>query len=225
MTNEQRYATICELIREHDICFPDGRDMVKRICENPEEWAKSGGDGFYVTAAKLLLDAAGAMDKEKTGAGRISALKRLYKDAKGMNKREWAGYMQNGERFVLMSSCRFVRMVDRINSIPMAELGGAEPFAPDRIIPQDYADREIVQLPTVAEIKKYMAANGLTAATAGDRPMEALPDWWCNPQFLLDMQTIIPGGIAYKPNNHYDVLYYRTETEDALLCPMRHNAA
>lgn len=221
MTNEKRYATICELIREHDRAFPDGRDMAKRICENPEEWAKCGGDGFYVTAAKLLLDAAEAMDKEKTGAGRISALKRLYKDAKRMRKSEWVGYMPSGERFVLLSSCRFVRMVDRINSIPMAEPQGSDPFEPEKVVPKDYADREIVQLPTVAEIKKYMAENGLTAATAEDRPMEALPDWRCNPQFLLDMQTIIPGGVAYKPSSPVDLLYYKTETEDAVLLPVR----
>lgn len=215
MTNKQRYATICELIREHDRAFPDERDMVKRICENPEEWTKCGGDGFYVTAAKLLLDAADEMDKEKTGAGRISALKRLYKDAKRMRKSEWAGFMPNGERFVLLSSCRFVRIVDRINSIPMAELQGADPFDPEKVVPKDYADREIVQLPTVAEIKRYMAANGNK-----DR-MEALPGWWCNPQFLLDMQTIIPGGVAYKPSSPVDLLYYKTETEDAVLLPVR----
>jgi len=226
MTNEKRYATICEMLRQYDamanLNFAD--EVIRRPSEYEDWSARNEELQFYKNGAKLLAECCAAMDREKAGSGRTAALKRIFKDTP-TSRPSMRGYVKSGERWALITGCRFVRTEDKINSIPEADTTKGDPFDVDKVVPKDYAERETVHLPSISEIKKHMAANGITASNADMHPFEALPGWWCNPQFLLDMVTIIPGGVAYKPNGYNDGLYYRSETEDALLLPVRHKSA
>lgn len=82
-----------------------------------------------------------------------------------------------------------------------------------------------MELPSTAKIKNAIADLKSKYGKEWKRkPIEALPGWWCNPQYLLDMVQALPGGTARAPKNERSPLYYESEDGDALLLPVRHTA-
>lgn len=223
MTNEKRYELVLKMIRDYDAVTD--RNTEKLIEKYPYICAKCKTLPFIGAAAQMLIDARQGMDKQTTSAGSLAALNRVYKSAAAGVRENLHGFFPSGDRWALCDGYRFIRVNSKPESIPMAP-ESPNPLDLDRAIPQGAREAEPVSLPSAAAIKAAIAE--LKARYGKEwkyQPYEALPGWWCNPQYLLDMVQALPDGTAYAPKNDKAPLYYESENGDALLLPVRHTAA
>lgn len=195
-------------------CAGCGEEFVERVIRNPQEWENSKFFSFYADAAKLLIEARQSMEKQSIGASRSAAIKRIYKSAARGSRVNLRGVFLSGDRWAICDGNRFVRLNSKPESIPECE-GGIDL---ERAIPADARTADSVALPSVVEVKAFMAEHPKNNRGIY-RIMEALPDWWCNPEYLLDMLQALPGGTAHKPKNGFSALYYESPDGDALLLP------
>ncbi len=226
MTNERMYKNICDMLRAYDAVSDGAMNAAEEVIKNPHEWQNSTYFPFYATAAQMLLDARRGMDKAQTSGARVSALNRIYKNCSD-HRPELRGFFRSGDRWALCDGYRFVRLNSKPDSIPYAaysdENSKFEPVDLNSCIPQGAADAETVELPSVADVKAFIAANKYKSGHyTMYKPMEALPGWWCNPQYLLDVLSVFPSVTAYKPLSAHSPLYCVGEDGDALVLPVRH---
>lgn len=223
MKSEKRYELACNMLRSYDAISGGVMNAAEEVIKNPQKWTDSTIFPFYADAAQMLLDALQEMDKKSTGAGRMAAIKRIYKSASSGRREDLHGAFRSGDRWALCDGYRFIRLNSKPDSIPEAPQKG-DPFDLDKCIPQGACYAETVSLPSESAIKAEIANLKSKYGRDWDRhPMEALPGWWCNAQYLLDMVQAIPDGVAYKPEKYYSPLYYRAENgEDAMVLPVRH---
>lgn len=218
MTDEKRYELILKLCHAYD----EATDMhtAEMIDKDPDDWAMCTTLPFIGEAAQLLLDAKQGMDKKTTSAGKLAALNRVYKSCP-TSRENMRGIFRSGERWAICDGFRFIRVNSKPESIP--ECAGN--FDIDKTIPKNVRENEVVELPSVADIKAAIA-NLKAKHGKGwkNEPIELLPGWWCNPQYALDMVQIFPVGKAYRPEYPHSPLYYEAEEGDALLLPVRHAA-
>lgn len=223
MTDEKRYELICSMLRSYDAISDGAMNAAEEVIRDPETWQNTPYFPFYADAAKMLLDARQGLDKKATGAGRMAAIKRVYKSAASQGRECYRGAFRSGDRWAICDGYRFIRLNSKPESIP--ECAGGVDL--DKSIPQDVQNSEVVTLPNAAEIKAAIAE--LKSKYGRDwnykHPIEALPGWWCNAQYLLDMVQALPDGTAYAPKNCYSPLYYHSEDGDAILLPVRHTDA
>ena len=218
MTNEQRYELAVNMLRAYDA--ETGNTAADRIIKNPHEWtADTGFFPVYRAAALLLIEAKQGMDKATGGAGRTAALNRIYKEARANSRKSLHGCFRSGDKWAVCDGHRAVRLNTKPESIPEAE---GDPLDLEKCIPEESRYSEAVQLPSVGEIKAHMAEHKRKSKRGVSyESIEALPGWWCNPQYLLDMLAALPGGTAHKPKNAMSPLYYESGDGDALLLPVR----
>lgn len=222
MTSEKRYEMVLRMLRAYDADSDGERNAAEEVIRNPQKWIGCDWLPFYASAAQLLIDARQEMDKKTTGAGRMAAIRRIYKSAADRNNQKFSGTFPSGDRWAICDGYRFIRLNSKPESIPEC-MGGIDL---DQSIPAGAENAEVVTLPTVTDIKAAIAE--LKSKYGKDwnykHPIEALPGWWCNAQYLLDMVQALPDGTAYAPKNYYSPLYYHSEDGDAVLLPVRHSA-
>lgn len=225
MTDEKRYELICSMLRSYDAISDGVMNAAEEVIRKPHKWTGCDWRPFYAYAAQMLLDARQGMDKKTTGAGRLSALNRIYKNCAD-SRPSLKGFFPSGDRWAICDGYRFIRLNSKPESIPEAPQA-VKPLDLDKIILADALNSEVVNLPSAAEVKAAIA--DLKSKYGRDwnnrHPIEALPGWWCNPQYLLDMIQALPDGTAHKPENCYSPLYYHSEDGDAILLPVRHTDA
>jgi len=207
------------MIRAYDAASGGAMNAAEEIIRNPREWENSPHFPFYADAAKLLIEAREAMDKANTSGSVLTALKRIYKSAAALDRKGFDGFFKSGDRWALCDGYRFVRLNNKPDSIP--EVWNDMDL--DKTIPQGAKYAEEIPLPTVADIKAFIAEKNMTRSKPG--PFEAAPGWWCNPFYLLDMIQALPGGKAHRPERPMAAMYYESDDGDAVLLPVRHNAA
>lgn len=148
---------------------------------------------------------------------RQSAMDQIYQNVP-FSREKLNGTFQSGDMWAVCDTYRFIRSKNRPQDIP--ECMGVNI---DALVHDEYRQGEIVYLPTVSEIKEHIKAHGFTRVRKPGQ-IEALPGWWCNPFYLLDMVKAMPDAVYYKPKNSCSPLYCEAEDGDALLCPVRHAA-
>lgn len=219
MTNEKRYEKVCAMLRAFDAA--SGFSAADMVIKSPQEWEHGNViNQFYTDAAQLLVEAKQGLDKQNTGAGRAAAITRVYKAAFAMPRENLRGCFPSGDKWAICDGHRFIRLNSKPESVPEC-FGGVDL---EKLIPQERGEE--VELPTAGQIKTAIAE--LKAKHGKDwkhEPIEALPGWWCNPQYLLDMVQALPNGKAYRPAKHNAPLYYESDDGDALLLPVRHASA
>lgn len=221
MTSEKIFENVLAMMKAYDAAAD--MSMTEKILEDPEAWSRCAFNPFIASAAALIQATREGMDKKTTPAGSLAAVKRIYKSALSMPNASLHGATRSGDRWSICDGYRFIRLNSKPESIP--EVHGLG-FDPEKAIPAGARDAEPVTLPTVAELKEKIAALKAEHGRAWTRePIEALPGWWCNPQYLLDMVQALPGGTAYAPAGRVSPLYYESPDGDALLLPVNHRAA
>lgn len=217
MTNEKRYALVCEMLKAYDAVSDGAMGAAEEIIKEPHKWVNTNLFPFYADAAALLIEAKEGMDKKVTPGARLTALKRVWKNASPYEER-LNGIFKSGERWAVCDGYRWIRVNSKPESIPecMCDLDL------DKTIPADAKQGEVVELPSAVEIKSFIASHKIRRGKT--EPMEALPGWWCDPQFLLDLIQALPDGKAYRPGKPFAPLYVEAEDGDAILLPVRHTA-
>lgn len=218
MTSEKMYETVIRLMRAHDAQAKTRNTDDVFADPNASLWPYLP---FWGDAAELLKDAMRGMDKSATGAGRAAAIQRIYRSARGYHNERLHGTFRSGDRWAICDGFRYIRLNEKPRSIPETTCD----VDLDRVTRPEDREGEPVDLPTVAQIKAHIAEKralyGRGWAKQRDAAMEALPGWWCNPQYLLDMVQSLPGGVAHRPAKALSPLYYDSADGDAVLLPVR----
>lgn len=216
MTNEKRYELVCEMLRKYDEISNSVMGAAEQVIKKPHEWMKCDTYfTFYADAAALLIEAKEGMDKKVTPGARLTALKRVWKNASPYAEK-LNGIFKSGERWAVCDGYRWIRVNSKPESIPECICD----LDLDKTIPADAKQSEVVELPSAVEIKSFIASHKV--GRGKPEPMEALPGWWCDPQFLLDLIQALPDGKAYRPGKPFAPLYGEAEDGDAILLPVRH---
>ena len=223
MTNEKKYALLTKMIREYDDAAKlDG--LGEKMIQNPALYTRDPFFPFLAAAAELLLDVQAAMDRGTTSAETLAALKRIYNSCPPYRPAMY-GFFRSGDMWALCDGFRFVRLHDKPGSIPEAPEAaeGNPPIDLEKIAHDALVGAEDVELPAAGQIKAYIAeqkAKHGSKKTRWDK-YEALPGWWCDPQFLLDLVQALPGASAVKAPGPLKPVYLKSENGDGLLLPVK----
>lgn len=223
MTNEKKYTLLVKMIREYDAAAKLdglGDDMIQR----PDLYTHSEAFPFLACAAELLLDVQAAMDRGTTSAETLAALKRIYNNCPA-SRPDMDGFFRSGDMWALCDGFRFVRLHSKPGSIPEAQPtpGDKSPLDLEKLAQEALVGAEDVELPTAGQIKAVIAEEKAKHGSKKNRwdKWEALPGWYCDPQFLLDLVQALPGAKAVKAPGPYKPLYLRSENGDGYLLPVR----
>lgn len=219
MTNEKRYQTICEMVLEHgkDV---DREELANDVIKNPHKYVGHKYFTFFANAAALLVDCMEQEAKKSRTGTENAAINRIFKSIDPYRENLRGAFEQSG-KWIITDSYRAIRLNEKPEAIP--ECIGVKSMEDIMDKAKNKAlDREKVELPDIASIKLYIAEMKAKHGKEWKRhPMEALPGWYCNPQYLLDMMQALPDGTAYRPEKWNDMLYYESEKGDAVLLPVK----
>lgn len=219
MTAEKRYELIVGMLRMHEVNgLTEG--ITDEVIKNPSAWVNSELLPFYANGAQLILECREEMDKQNgVASSSLAAIKRIYKSAcSSTSKEEFHGAFKSGEKWTICDGYRIVRLNSKPESIPETK----SDLDIERAI-GSARDGEIVALPSVSEVKTKIAElKAMYGRNWKNMPIEPLPGWYCNPQYLLDMLQALPNGRAHLPKNSISPLYYESDDGDALVLPVRH---
>lgn len=219
MTNEKRYQTICEMVLEHgkDV---DGEELANDVIKNPHKYVGHKYFTFFANAAALLVDCMEQEAKNSRTGSENAAIKRIFKSTDPYRENLRGVFEQSG-KWIITDGCRAIRLNEKPEAIP--ECVGIKSIEDIMDTEKNKAIyREKAELPDIASIKLYIAETKAKYGKEWKRqPMEALPGWYCNPQYLLDIMQALPDGTAYRPEKWSDMLYYESEKGDAVLLPVR----
>ena len=223
MTNEKKYTLLVKMIREYDEAAKLG-GFGEKVIQRPDTFAHSSVSPFLACAAELLLDVQAAMDRATTSTETLAALKRIYNSCPA-SRPAMDGFFRSGDMWALCDGCRFVRLHDKPGSIPEAPQapGDTPPIDLEKTAQQALVGAEDVELPPAGQIKAYIAEQKARHGTKKNRweRYEALPGWWCDPQFLLNLVQALPGAAAVKAPGPYKPVYLKSENGDGLLLPCK----
>ena len=142
---------------------------------------------------------------------RQSAIKAIYQNSISDKLK---GTFQSGDKWAVCDGFRFIRTSNRPKDIPDCtgmDLGR---------VTENVERGKVVCPPSAHEINEFIKERFMTRHR-NLLPIEALPGWWCNPFYLLDMVKAMPDAVYYKPKNRLSPLYCESEDGDALLLPVR----
>lgn len=219
MTNEKRYQTICEMVLEHGRVV-EREELANDVIKNPHKYVGHKYFTFFANAAALLVDCMEQNAKNSRTGSENAAIKRIFKSIDPYREALRGVFEQNG-KWILTDGYRALRLNEKPEAIP--ECAGVESTEDIMDKAKNKAlDREKVTLPDVSAIKLYIAeAKAKYGKKWKRQPIEALPGWYCNPQYLLDIMQALPDGTAYRPEKWSDMLYYESEKGDAVLLPVK----
>lgn len=221
MTAEKRYELIVGMLRMHEVEGGPTEGITNEIIKNPGAWVNSEFLPFYANGAQLILECREEMDKQNgVAASSLAAIKRIYKSACSGSRRELHGAFKSGDKWAICDGYRFIRLNSKPESIPETK----SDLDIERVI-GSARDGKIVELPSVSEVKAKIAElKAMYGKGWNKMPIEPLPGWFCNPQYLLDMLQALPNGRAHLPKNSTSPLYYESGGGDALVLAVKHNA-
>lgn len=220
MTNEKRYQTICEMTLTHGRCI-EMEELANDVIKNPHKYIRHKYFTFFANAAALLVDCMEQEAKKSRTGSENAAIKRIFKSIDPYRENLRGVFEQSG-KWIITDGCRAIRLNEKPEAIP--ECVGIKSIEDIIDTEKNKAlDREKAELPDIASIKLYIAEMKAKHGKDWQRnnPIEALPGWYCNPQYLLDIMQALPDGTAYRPEKWNDMLYYESEKGDAVLLPVK----
>lgn len=215
MTNEKIYETICAMLREFDA--ETGNTAAEKVIEHPDQWEKTILP-FYRSAAALLIDTRAKMDTKTTSRTTRAAVGRIIKNVPD-HRESMRGLFPAGGKFCACDGYRIIRLGADITSLPHV----TSDFDVDAILDKaiNRLDAEKIQLPTVSELKAFIAANPKKKGLPS-RPYCLAGVVWCNPAYLIDMIQALPDCTAYAPARPIDPIYFSASNgDDGILLPVR----
>lgn len=212
MNAETVYESIVTMIRAH--ASREGLTY-ESVIARPYEYERSY-DPFIAEAARLLRECREEMDRKNATGSVLSAAKRIIKSAQSHNA-TLAGTWQAGGKWIYCDGYRIARISENLASIPRVQ--GLPEKSISGMMDKDHG-REEIDIPTVAELKRHLLDGKSKGLKPYAYPVQILPGYYVNAQFLLDMIELIPGARFYRPDSPKAPLYCESETGDGVLLPV-----
>ena len=226
MKHENRYQVICEMLQAYDNAT--GNRGADHVIKNPHEWLNCQWQPFYANAAALIIEAREAMNTKTTGAGYLAALKRIVKNVPDHMCNSMGGIFETIDaagttKYTLCDGHRILRLDQDVTSLPHVEKEKA--FSSDSINKMMNDSKlnktgEALNLPTVAEIKAFIAEQKAKHGSKNNIPICIDGYIYVNPQYLLDFVQALPDCKAYKPENNRSPIYFAADNGDGILLPV-----
>ncbi len=216
MTYEKQYQHICTMLHEYDL--RTGSRGADGVIANPEKWIDRGEYfPFYASAAAMLIETRAKLDTKTTPRAVSTAVGRIIKNAPEHNDR-FRGIFSRDGKFHVCDGYRLLCLNSDISSLPHAE----NDFDVDAIMWKGRTDGEPLPLPSIAEIRAFIAADKAKQDRRNYRPTPyRLGEFvLCNPVYLIDMLQALPGCTAYKPETPISPIYFKAENGDGVLLPV-----
>lgn len=225
MKNERRYQALCEMLQAYDAAT--GNRGADHVIKNPNEWINNAWQPFYANAATLLIEALEGMDNAKSDRSALAAIKRICKGTENMQ----AGLRgiipsvdaDGRETFTICDGHRMVRLYQDPQSLPHVDAEKAFSSKEiNRIMDvQKYGEK--LNLPTIAEIKAFIAETKAKYGKDASRHPICIDNFiYVNPQYLLDMLQALPDCEAIRPTNKKHPIYFKSDAGDGILLPVNY---
>ena len=215
MTYEKQFEHICTMLHEYDL--HTGSRGADGVIANPEKWIDcTQFYPFYASAAVMLIEARAKLDAKTTPRTVSAAVGRIIRNTPKHSRIQ--GVFPYRDKFVVCDGYKLIRLNNDIISLLHCE----SDFNVDRVMDCHSTDEKI-QLPSVAELKAFIAADKAKKGSRNYAPSPYCLDYfvWCNPVYLIDMIQALPGCTAYKPEHSLGAIYFTAENGDGILLPVR----
>lgn len=219
MTNEKRYAAALYMLR----CWEDAAKLegiAAAVEKDPRKWMFEKAFPVAAAAAEIMVEALDNMAKSKAGAGAVNVAKRVYSENEPCRP-GLAGIFESGGKYCVCDGYRAIMFNEDMPELPHVDGGSLAKSLPDMI---DKAEKlDPLELPTVAELKAWAAANGGKKALSAGK---AKPYIWggvvgVNVYYLIDMLQALENCRAYLPENQNSPIYFSGDNGDGILLPVR----
>lgn len=217
MTNEKAYALLCNLIRaygERDA----SADFAEQCIREPRKFAAYKTIPFYADAAALLVDTLEIMDKKTTPRGQLAAVKKFFADDR---RPIYQKIFEQDGYFCALDGYKAIRLKHDLPSLPHVTKEDGEPLNLAKAMESVRKDeRYTLSIPTIAELKAYIAAN--THGTSRSKTVKEYCLDGCtlvNPESLLAVLQALPGATFYKPFSPSTPVYFRSDEGDGMILP------
>lgn len=237
MNAEITYKTVVSMLKAYDL--HTGNAGAESVIRNPHPWTTYDAPALqiYQDAARILVDCLESMEKKTTPAQVLAAVKRIIKEAPANDKR-FSGIFTRPEidGYFLLNGYSIIMLTEDIKAAPHVP-DDVETIKVDRFVDEiGAATGDLLELPTVAQLKAFIQAEkarGYAKARGykDPRPVCIADFWYCNPQYLADILTIIPDARAIRPASWKSPLYIHGSKACGMLLPInasekiRNNAA
>lgn len=206
----------------HEYDLHTGSNAADGVISNPEKWLDSLHFPFYAAAAEMLIEARARMDSCNGSAGTLAAFKRIIKNCQNAPMK---GIFERGGRFCVCDGYRLVRSNADFSSLAHIETT----LDAEKLLNESAGNRHPVQLPTVAELKTWLANfKAKEGYSYGAKKAPRTPyiltygngeKIGVNPVYLLDMLQALPGCTA-TAKGPVSPLYFTASNGDGLLLPV-----
>ena len=226
MTNEKRLETVLRACRMNwNEQYGLKWDEVKK---DPAKWIESPliADGNRALL-ELYVDATESMDKQKTPASTLSALKRILK-----NSDRWPAPTEKNGLWYYTDGCRVYAMKTKPDSIPAAS--GEQRFEHTEVIHDILKNATVeVPAPSLYDVKNALIDMKAAEGTKRKRGNHGYPynipgsRTWVDAEKLVDLLTVFPNAKMYvNPSPLCGIAVKAPESDETaafgILMPVRH---
>ena len=224
MKHENRYRAICEMLQAYDNAT--GNRGADHVIKHPQEWLNNHFQPFYANAAALLIEAREAMDTKTTDKAALAAIKRIIKNTDLIDLRGIFETVDSAgsAKYTLCDGHRILRLDSDYSSVEHCEKPRVNPENITKMMNDAARYGEKMNLPTVAELKAFIAANKAKYGSKNTIPYCIDGFVYVNPHYLLDFIQALPDCTAYKPANNKSPIYFAADTGDGILLPVNPNS-
>lgn len=219
MTNERRYANALYLLEKWSKAAGID-DFAREVEKDPRKWMNCKAFPVAAAAAEIMVEALDNMAKSKAGAGAVNVAKRVYAENEACRP-SLAGIFESGGKWSVCDGYRAIMFNHDMPELPHVDGGSLAKSLPDMI---EKAEKlEVLELPTVAELKAWAAAHGGKKALSAGK---ATPYIWggvvgVNVYYLIDMLQALENPRAYLPENQNSAIYFSGDNGEGILLPVR----
>lgn len=220
MTNEKRYASALYMLERWEAAALNSDGLTRAVEKDPRKWTGNAAFPVAAAAAEIMVEALDNMAKSKAGAGAVNVAKRIYQENEAFRP-SLAGIFESGGKWTVCDGYRAIMFNDDMPELPHVDGGSLAKSLPDMI--DKTAKAEPLELPTVAELKAWAAANGGKKALSAGR---GKPYIWggvvgVNVYYLIDMLQALENPRAYLPESKNSAIYFSGDNGDGILLPVR----
>lgn len=216
MKNKKIYETVHKMLNAFAIEFPDKRETIECIMRNPKYWMNVELKQGLQLVAELLYKSGRKIDASVHGKEVVNAMHRIM-ECESLRCDFITCIID--EKYTFCNNIMAVRLDDDIRSVAHDMCEQKKHKKLRRIFKQACKNNP-VNLPFIGTLSLYSVLKeneGYLLCTA-----ENGNDVFCNPSYLIDMMSALPGCIAYAPKTESSPIYFKGKNGDGVLMPRQH---
>lgn len=212
MTAEKRYAAALYMLQAWEQAAFNRDDLTRAVEKEPQKWQYAKAFPVAAAAAEIMIDALESMDSKRSSKRSLTAAKNIIANCP---RQDLQGVFEDGGKYCICDGYRAIRYNADMESLPRA----AGRLDLDKIM-RDAERAELLELPTAAAVRAWIAAHGGKKGAA-EQPYIIAGLVAVNARYLLDMLQGLDNCRMYVPANDHSAIYCEGDNGDGVLLPVR----